>query len=153
MDFQRQDWCPFLCVSNKFQKRRLPERSSSASRYSRWHSTSVRIKTRCNKMIGDGTEISFYLPPFRTTAYMRHYLITVRHSNTAGQSLMSQTKIFQCILSEPTQIPSLSQPRPVGLGWISPRPVGPGWVNFLPSDAEEFQNWKWQPPYLKTGKW
>ena len=43
---------------------------------------------------------------------------------------MSQTKIFQCILSEPTQIPSLSQPRPTGLGW----------VNFLPSDAEEFQN-------------
>ena len=78
----------------------------------------------------------------------------------AGQSLMSQTKIFQCILSEPKQIPSLSQPRPVGLGWISPRPVGLGWisprpvglgwisprpvglgwVNFLPSDDEEFQN-------------
>ena len=50
------------------------------------------------------------------TGFLLHDVRIIFHSNTTGQSLMSQTKILQCILSEPTQIPSLSQPLQVWVG-------------------------------------
>ena len=85
------------------------------------------------------------------------YMSKMIHSNIPGRSLMSQTKIILCILSESIQMPSLS---PLGLSWVQliPRPidlqpnpdqqvqvwVGHKWqqISFLPKD---FQNSKWQP--------